>query len=244
MAHQGLTKALCLLAGILAGLFCMVAQGATLQISPVMVDFQAGTNATGITLKNPGDTPLYGQVRVFRWEQANGEDVLTPTQDLVASPPLIQLGPHAEQLVRLVRTAHEPVAGEQSYRVLIDELPQPDAGTISGVMIRLRYSVPVFIEAANGLAQPQLAWYLKRNAKGWVLRVSNTGSRRAQVASVQLVNEAGGVVGLNNGLLGYALAGRERSWQLALPVAADLHGHVKVRAVVNSIKTETAVTVE
>ncbi len=68
-----------------------------------MVDMSADANATGITLKNPGEKPLFGQVRVFRWDQASGEDTLTPTQDLVASPPLIQIGAHADQLVRLVR---------------------------------------------------------------------------------------------------------------------------------------------
>lgn len=102
-----------------AGAFawCLTAplvQAATLQISPVMVDMSADANATGITLKNPGEKPLFGQVRVFRWDQASGEDTLTPTQDLVASPPLIQIAAHADQLVRLVRTRAQPSAAEQA----------------------------------------------------------------------------------------------------------------------------------
>ncbi len=60
-------------ANLLAFLLCMVtlsAQAATLQISPVMVDLQPNESATGMTMINPGDRPLYGQMRVYRWDQS------------------------------------------------------------------------------------------------------------------------------------------------------------------------------
>ncbi|MCP3715488.1 molecular chaperone [Paraburkholderia sp. CNPSo 3281] len=217
---------------------------ATLQISPVMVDLQADENATGITLRNPGDSPLYGQVRVFRWDQVNGEDALTPTQDLIASPPLIQIAAQTDQLVRLVRATPAPVAAEQCFRVLIDELPQPGAAPTNGVTIRLRYSVPVFVEPAGAAGQPRLAWHLVRTSQRWAMRIGNTGTRRAQIAAVQLVNGAGKVYVINKGLLGYALAGRVGQWPVPLPADADLGGTLKVRATVNSLPVEAAVTVE
>jgi fimbrial chaperone protein len=43
-----------------------MSHAAVLQISPVMVDFDPSAVATGVTLRNPGDVPLYGQVRIFR----------------------------------------------------------------------------------------------------------------------------------------------------------------------------------
>jgi fimbrial chaperone protein len=233
-------------ANLLAFLLCMVtlsAQAATLQISPVMVDLQSNESATGITLRNPGDRPLYGQVRVYRWDQSNRDETLTPTQELVASPPLIEIAAQADQLVRLVRTSPAPVAAEQSYRILIDELPAPDAAATSGVMIRLRYSVPVFVEPAGKMTQPVLSWHLVRDGEGWALRVDNAGQRRAQIAAVQLVDNAGKVYEINKGLLGYALAGRMRQWTVPLPADADMSGSVKVRAAVNSLPAEAVVTV-
>jgi fimbrial chaperone protein len=167
-------------AGVCAwSLGMLPAQAATLQISPVMVDMSADANATGITLKNPGEKPLFGQVRVFRWDQADGEDMLTPTQDLVASPPLIQIAAHADQLVRLVRTTPAPTAAEQGYRVLIDELPEPDAAPTSGVTIRLRYSVPVFVEPAVDTGQPRLSWHLSRACRPRCRRAASSAERRA-----------------------------------------------------------------
>ncbi|QGZ65998.1 fimbrial biogenesis chaperone [Paraburkholderia acidisoli] len=227
----------------LAAASCIgAAHAATLQISPVMVVLPKGANASGLTLRNSGDKPIYGQVRVFRWSQANGEDSLTPTQDVVASPPMIEIGAGGEQLVRLVRTAAAATGSEQSYRILIDELPEPDTTPANGVSIRLRYSVPVFIDpASEPTGEPNLSWRVRHTEAGWTLEVENTGRRRAQIAGVEIVNGAGNAYAINKGLLGYALAGCGRQWQLPLPAAADLNGPLKVRAAVNSVQTEASV---
>lgn len=238
-ALRTVLTAACMLTATLTG-----AYGATLQISPAMVDLPPDSNASGLTLRNPSDKPLYGQVRVYKWDQENGEDKLTPTQAVVASPPLIQIAARSEQLVRLVRTTPSPKGSEESYRVLIDELPEPDAAPANGVTIRLRYSVPVFLESGGDAGTPQLAWHLSRVADGWVLRAENTGKRRAQIAAVQLVNGAGEAFDINKGLLGYALPGRERVWHLPLPGNSDLSGTVKVRAAINSTPAEAVVDVK
>jgi len=223
------------------------AHAATLQISPVMVDLQANENAAGITLRNPGDQPLYGQVRVFRWDQANGDDTLTPTGDVVASPPLVQIAGQADQLVRLVQIAHaaptQPPA-EASYRIMIDELPQANAAPATGVQVRLRYSVPVFIEPAGAPGQPKLSWHMMHDGQGWILSVNNTGAKHAQIARVRVVSQAGKVYDINPGLLGYALAERTRQWQVPIPLDADLSGKVTVQASVNSEPIVATVTMD
>jgi fimbrial chaperone protein len=216
---------------------------ATLQIAPVTVEMSAETVATGITLSNPGDTPLYGQVRVFRWDQQQGDDALSPTQDVVASPPLIEIPAHADQLVRLVHTAPRG-AGEQNYRLLIDELPPPGTAPANGVTIRLRYSVPVFVEPAGSAGEPRLSWRLTKSGPNWLLRVDNAGTRRAQIASVQLVAPSGRVYEVNDGLLGYALAGRSRQWQVPLPADAEVGGVLRVRASVNAQPAQAPVVVD
>ena len=219
------------------------AHAATLQISPVVVEFAPSDSATGITLRNPGDRPLYGQVRVFRWTQMDGEDVLAPTQDIVASPPLIEIAPHAEQLVRIVRPNAAAAPGEQSYRLLIDELPEPDARSSDGVMIRLRYSVPVFVEPAAQNA-PTLAWSLARAGAGWALDVTNSGTRRAQISGVEFVDRDGKAYTVNKGLLGYALAGQQRRWQVIVPPGAAPGDTLTVRAAVNAMPVEARVHID
>ncbi|MBR8044530.1 molecular chaperone [Burkholderia multivorans] len=216
---------------------------ASLQISPVTIEFGPDDTATGITLRNPGDRPVYGQVRVFRWDQTDGHDTLIPTQDLIASPPMIQVGTQGDQLIRVVRTARAAPGTEQSYRLLIDELPQPGEAPTNGVSIRLRYSIPVFVEPA-GDGAPRLDWTLLRDNGGWVLRVRNAGGRRAQLASVRLVTADGRAYSLTQGLLGYALAGRTGQWSVPLPAGVSLGGSVTVRAAVNSQPVSAVVAVE
>ena len=219
-----------------------VAQAASLQISPVTVDMQADANATGITLSNPGDQPLYGQVRVFRWGQTDTDDTLEATQDIVASPPLIQVAPHSDQLVRLVRQSRNAVTSEQSYRVLIDEIPRPDAAAANGVTIRLRYSVPVFVHPAGPIGKPELSWQLQRGDQGWLLRVTNAGGRHGQIGEVTLV-AAEKTWTLNKGLLGYALAGHTQQWKVDLDPNIVLRGPLTIRASINGQPSDASVAV-
>jgi fimbrial chaperone protein len=217
------------------------AHAATLQISPVLVNFGAATNATGLTLINPSDAALYGQVRVFRWAQINGEDQLTPTEDLIASPPLIQVAGKADQLVRLVRRTTSSTPIEQSYRLLIDELPAPDENNPGGVTIRLRYSVPVFVEPSQPNQQPVLTWQLEHSAGHWVLNVLNTGVRHAQISAVTVLGTTGTTYTISKGLLGYALAGAGRSWQVPLPNDASIANGSKIHAMINAVPSDATV---
>ncbi len=216
----------------------------SLQISPVMVDLQAGQNAAGIRLRNPGDQPLYGQVRVFRWDQTGDDDVLEPTEEVVASPPLIRIPSRGEQLVRLIRRDAADISAEHSYRVLVDEIPSPESATTNGVTIRLRYSVPVFVEPPGQPGALQLAWSIQRDAQGWLLRVSNRGSRRGQLSAVQLVTADGKLHPINRGLLGYALAGKTRQWRIALEEGIALQAPLKIRANINAQPAEAELSVD
>ena len=229
---------------VLGGVFAGAgAQAASLQISPVSISLRANQAAGGISLQNLGDKPVYGQVRVFSWDQRNGEDVLTPTDELVASPPIIEVGAKGSQTIRLVRKGGAGTAGpERTYRLLIDEIPRDDEQA-SGVAIRLQYSVPVFVAPGDEAAAPALAWTVQRKNDAWVLRVQNTGTRHAQVGAASLVDAAGKETELSKGLLGYALAGREREWRLPFAPAARVAAPLTVRANVNARATSAAASV-
>ncbi|WP_296949602.1 molecular chaperone [uncultured Massilia sp.] len=227
-------------AAALAALLALAgpAGAANLQISPVSIAFQPAQAAAGINLQNFGDTPLYGQVRVYAWDQKDGVDVLTPTTDVVASPPIIEVAASSTQTIRLVRRPGAAGAdgAERSYRILIDEIPRGDAA--SGVAIRLQYSVPVFVAPAAGVGgavpAPALAWTLVRRNGGVALRATNTGTLHAQLGATRVRTASGREVELSKGLLGYALAGRTREWQLAQDKAALLEGESGIVTTVNT----------
>jgi fimbrial chaperone protein len=225
-----------LAAALLSG---TAAHGANLQISPVSISFQPGQNAAGIQLQNNGDTPLYGQVRVYAWDQRDGIDALTPTTQLVASPPIIEIAGKSAQTIRLVRRAGTPVGnpsapggGEQTYRILIDELPRGDPQQ-GNVAIRLQYSVPAFVLPSDTQAAPQLEWSTFQRAGAWHLRARNTGALHAQIGATSVTVGSRDVV-LSKGLLGYALPGRTREWALPADVAGALPAPLAIDTNVNA----------
>ncbi len=226
-----------LLSALLAALFVLLltpddAHAANLQISPVSIAFRATQTAAGVTLQNFGDTPLHGQVRVFTWDQKDGEDVLVPATDVVASPPIMEVAPKASQTVRLVRRNGAAPAREQTYRILIDEIPRGD-GAATGVAIRLQYSVPVFVAPPDDAAAPRLAWSVVEKGGAWYLRARNEGSLHARIGATTLRTASGKEIQLGKGLLGYALAGRAREWRLdADPGAAA--APLAIRTTVNA----------
>ncbi|WP_305824180.1 hypothetical protein [Massilia brevitalea] len=109
--------------------------------------------------------------------------------------------------------------------------------------IRLQYSVPVFVAPTDEAAAPSLAWTVLRKDGGWILRAKNSGALHAQVGAASLVDAAGKEIELSKGLLGYALAGREREWRLPLEPGARVAGPMTVRANVNARAASAAASV-
>lgn len=208
------------------------ASAANLQISPVSITFKAGQGAAGITLQNQGDTPVYGQVRAYAWSQKDGEDALAETTELVVSPPIIEIAPRATQTIRLVLRTPAGAGNERSYRLLIDEIPRGESPE-SGVDIRLRYSVPVFVPPVTA-ATPALAWRVFRTGDDWMLTVANSGALHAQLGTTVLRNGAGQDFAISKGLLGYVLPGQQRTWKLPVDKNAALDGKLAVETTVNA----------
>ena len=188
------------------------AQSASLQIAPVVVDVTAPGAAATLSLKNQATRTLNAQVRVFRWSQPNGEDRYEPTQDVVASPPSVGINPNADYALRVVRVSRAPVRGEETYRMLIDEIPDPARQRNGAISLVLRYSVPVFFSSPDA-APAKAVWTVARNAGGRLtVTVQNSGDRRMRVAALKITDAKGTTVNFGAGLIGYALGRSTVRW--------------------------------
>ena len=187
-----------------------VVQAATLQVSPVNVDVKAPALATTITLRNLDSTPINTQIRVFKWSQQDGKDVLVPTQDVVASPPAAQLKPGADYPVRVVRAGRQPIEGEEAYRLLVDQVPDSIAGKGDAVNFAIRYSIPVFF--SKPAAAPQIAWRATVDGGHLVLTGLNAGQKRLRVSALQVTDGKGKAVNFGDGLVGYVLGRSAMRW--------------------------------
>ena len=215
---------------VLSLLLCASANGASLQVSPTSVTLQARQNADGLTLTNTGTTPLHAQVRVFRWTQQGNEEKLEPTRDLAISPPMLEIAPGAQQLVRVIRLAPPPADAETSYRLIVDELPVGTGETKRGLQFVLQYSVPVFLmPQGEAVIAPTLRTRLVREGDRSFLEIGNAGKQHAQIAELGYVTAGGQRHTIAAGLSGYVLPGKTKRWPLPATVTVSGTGTFKAR---------------
>jgi fimbrial chaperone protein len=189
-----------------------VSHAASLRVAPTNLELIAPDSAAVLNLSNDAKRPIHVQIRVFEWSQVDGIEQLKPTSDVVASPPSTKLGANAQYVVRVVRVSKAPVRAEESYRIIIDELPDPSRRKAGTVSLALRYSVPVFFRNPDAAA-PKVAWSVSRNGGGLVLTASNTGESRFRLSNLTLTQN-GKKLGNRSGLVGYVLGGATMQWPI------------------------------
>jgi P pilus assembly protein, chaperone PapD len=227
--------------GLVLVLCSQVALASGLQISPISLEMPANQKSGEVWLRNAGADVVHAQVRVYRWSQDKGEDVLTPDNFMIASPPMVQVASGQQQLVRLVRIGSMagPAANERTYRLLIDELPIKKPGTKVGLDFVFRYSIPVFI-AGTAPARPVLDWSVQQaGQRAWLL-VKNTGTSRGQMANITFTPVHGKAVTVIDGLAGYVLPGQYRRLQLSVSPTVFAHGGT-FNSLINGVKTDMRV---
>ncbi|WP_192182929.1 fimbrial biogenesis chaperone [Mesorhizobium amorphae] len=187
------------------------AEAASLRVAPVGLELVAPSAAATLSLSNEEKRPVNVQIRVFRWSQVNGAERLEPTSDVVASPPATVLKGESKLLVRIARVSKRPVSKEESYRVLIDQLPDPSRRGTTSVALVMRYSIPVFFSPPDQ-APPALSWSIRRNGGNLEVTASNSGGRRIRLSDLSLRSGSGKPTLLGKGLVGYVLAGSVKTW--------------------------------
>jgi fimbrial chaperone protein len=193
----------------------------SLQVSPVNVEVVAPTLAAVIKARNEGARPLTVQIRIYRWSQDSGRERLEETTDVVASPPMAKIPPASEYTVRIVRVDKRPNKTEESFRLVVDEIPDQSGQRSGAVNLVVRHSIPVFFRPMPA-GRPNIAWMIERRAGSEHLVAVNHGDRRLRLAKVTLRDRSGAVVSFGNGLTGYVLAKSAMSWPF--PARSSLGG--------------------
>lgn len=190
---------------LFAASVCSVnANAASIEVAPVGLDLIAPTAAAVIKLTNGQDRPISVQLRVFKWSQDGKEDQLTAASGLVVSPPILQVKKGVPATVRVVRTSKAPVTGQENYRILVDELPDPAAKKSGLVSIVVRQSLPVFFRTQAASA-PEVTWSLYSRGGRTYLVGRNTGDRHLRLSRATLIGSSGQTVKISDGLVGYVL---------------------------------------
>ena len=203
---------------------------AQLRVEPVLLELNAPAAASVLTLRNEEDISVVVQTRVLRWSQVNGNESLEPTTDVVVSPPIVTLAPGADYVVRVVRVSKRPISGEESYRVIVDQLPNMGRQQTRAINLLIRHSIPLFFRNPQ-LSASSVSWSLGYEGDKPVIVASNSGDERLRVASLRLRDASGTIVSFGNGLVGYVLGRSSMKWLVpSLPRGFGANGSVLVTA--------------
>jgi len=220
----------------IVSLYSLSSLAASLQVAPISVAFSPQEKAKEIWLTNTSERPIRAQTRVLIWSQVAGQDQVNPTRDLVASPSITEIKAGEQQLIRIIRIAPQNTAVEQTYRLLIDELPsagQADAQT--GLQLLLQYSIPVFIQPTDSIAMRNGLTLLNQvnfQYQNQQLIVNNNAKSHIRISELTYINPNGERIPLINGLVGYALAGQSMRWDI--PESKKILPNGKFEARINS----------
>jgi len=181
-----------------------------LQLAPVLIDVAAPAATSSMTITNSGKERMTVQARLFGWKQKGNKDAYFKTRDVVVSPPILKLKPGQSGVVRIVRLSKKPDRGEESYRLIVDELPKSQKNQRSTVQMVIRHSVPVFFSAVKAAAST--SWKAVQKKGKLVLQGRNSGSSRIKLSQMSVVDSRGRKVSFGAGLNGYILGGSSRAF--------------------------------
>lgn len=177
------------------------------RLAPSSFVLTSNAGPQSLTLSNPGDESVRYQVTALIMRNTpDGQVTLTPSHDLLVSPPMLEIKPHSRRTIRIANV--HPSATPTYYRLSVRELPPPRNPLKTGMQLLVSYLVPVAYEPANA-APAQLTARLESDGS---LLVSNHGGRRAAINAVGPVDGKpwrAGAMGwvLPGGALRYSLPG-------------------------------------
>jgi fimbrial chaperone protein len=183
-----------------------------LTVLPVTVQMTPGQLAVSLTVINQESSETTVQIRAFSWSQsgADGDEQLTASDAVLASPPIATIAPATAQVVRLVLRL-PPHGMEATYRILLDQIPPPAQPGV--VQIALRMSIPIFAEPATR-AVAHVQYRVERHAGQAYLVAVNDGSSHETLRDITLKTSAGSVVKTEADASPYILAGATRRWRI------------------------------
>jgi len=121
---------------------------ASVAVSPVVLELSEQQDKEVVRVTNSGDVAKSFEVNAVAWSQSDKErEIYAETDELLAVPPLFTLQPGQTQVVRIGLMRRADQSAELAYRVFFTELapPEIEEQTTSGINMRLRFGIPVFV---------------------------------------------------------------------------------------------------
>ena len=190
------------------------ARAAEFSVSPIGVQFEPGRRSATVAINNADKRPIRFQLTLVEWTQnAKGEDIYTPSDDLIFFPHQLTVQPGERGIAR-IGPKRPPAGTEKAYRLRVEELadPAPEGGGLS-LNFTITFAVPVYLGSLD--ARPALVIAPLQMQDGKLLAtLQNTGNAHFRIESMEVKGADGYAQQLNGW---YLLPGAGRQYTLAIP---------------------------
>ncbi len=188
------------------------------QVSPMHVVLDAKARPTGVLTLTAGKQALRVRVSVFDWKQSRGADELSPSSSLTVFPRIMEIPSGKAGTIR-VGARHPRGEVEQTWRIVIDEIPPADTSSVSGVKFVMQLSIPVFLPPAGKVeVAPRISGLSLVDGK-LAFGVESMGNSTVRPARLEVIGWAGGErVFAKQPRRWYVLPGNVSPFELDLPI--------------------------
>jgi fimbrial chaperone protein len=161
-----------------------VAAAGGFSLSPIRLTIPARDVAGSITATNTGDAPIVLQAVALAWLQQDGREVREETRALIVNPPIFKLAPGEQQIVRIASRTGAPAVDEQTFRLVVSEIPTEGAPVASPTLrLTLAMDVPVFLEPRQAGAS-SMHWRVDTGSSPRLI-AENRGTRHFRIHDVE-----------------------------------------------------------
>ena len=200
------------------------AEAGTLKVSPIKVFLSADGKSEVIRIRNPDPTPALVQVQAVEWSRVEELDQAARADEILAVPPIFEMGPNSEQVIRLAHRDPGSATIEKAYRLLITEVPEEvEPG---GIAFAVRLNMPLFVTPTGAVPDPEWRFQVSPSGESELI-LANRGSAHLMVKSLELRGAGRADPIFETDQFAYALAGKEQRWSLgygqkALPESLEV----------------------
>jgi fimbrial chaperone protein len=188
------------------------------QVIPIRLDLGVKAKSGVIRIINRDSTPMPLQMSAVEWTQdENGKDVYTPTKDLIFFPRIMTVEADDERMIR-VGIRQPALKTEKTYRLFIEQIPEPSDNPGAKVAVAIRFGVPIFVTPPEKKVKGLMSRVVVDNGQLDML-VKNIGNSDFRLTTITARGlDATEQEVFNETLTGwYLLNGVSRTHQIKLP---------------------------
>lgn len=155
------------------------------RVTPIRLDLGEKAKSGVITVINEGEGKLHVQMKAFEWTQdPDGKDQYAETNDIIFFPKIMVFEKKEERILR-AGIKMPAIAKEKTYRLFVEEIPEPKKSEGVQVAIAIRFGVPIFVKPLKEEAKGEIEKI--GMSKGVInIVVKNTGNVHFIINSITL----------------------------------------------------------